>query len=263
MSQKFALEIKASGRTLRRYTIGGEELVGVHGREPYAVVLRNSTGARIEARITIDGKDVLTGEPGTLAPEGKRWVVAPYGSLELKAWPESREGGAAFVFADAGQSVSAHTGGDASHLGIIAAAVFVEGAPAPAYRGSGDALRSFRQESGGPATYGGAMRGGEAFSYGDAPVMRGGSARSTGPGTGAGSHTEQHIGATEGLRAPRLEQVLAVRYVWADDLAALLAKREAPPTFVAGFPGARPDEWPGIALGSTPRIATSDPRFAD
>ena len=51
--------------------------------------------------------------------------------MELTAWPETDEQGRQFVFADAKKGVSKNTHGDTSGAGLIAVAVFTEGAPKP------------------------------------------------------------------------------------------------------------------------------------
>src|SRR6185369_478364 len=70
---------------------------------------------------------VLTGKPGDTEVSKDMWVVNGYGTLTLKAWPETNNGGAGFVFTSADKSVAVHTHGDLSSRGIIAAAVFTEG----------------------------------------------------------------------------------------------------------------------------------------
>jgi hypothetical protein len=56
------------------------------------------------------------------------WLVEGHASMTLKAWPETNSGGARFVFGEAGKSVAVNTHGNVEGMGVIAAAVFVEGA---------------------------------------------------------------------------------------------------------------------------------------
>lgn len=122
-----------ANKSLRKYHVDGIDTVGAWGNEPFEVRFKNNTWQKIQVRISIDGTDVFTGKPATTDTSGKMWVVNGYGTLSLKAWPEDNNGGASFVFTNAGNSVAIHTHGDLSSRGIIAAAVFVEGHVEPIY----------------------------------------------------------------------------------------------------------------------------------
>jgi hypothetical protein len=114
-------------KSLRKYYVDGIETVGVWGDEPFEIRFKNNTWQKIQVKITLDGTDILTGKPGDTQVSKDMWVVNGYGTLNLKAWPETNNGGAGFVFTSANNAVAAHTHGDMSSRGIIAAAVFVEG----------------------------------------------------------------------------------------------------------------------------------------
>lgn len=119
-------------KSLRKYYVEGIETVGAWGDEPFEIKFTNHTWQKVQVKITVDGTDVLTGEPATTDPTKDMWVVNGYGTLSLKAWPETNNGGAAFVFTSANNSVAIHTHGDMSSRGIVAAAVYTEG-HVPAY----------------------------------------------------------------------------------------------------------------------------------
>lgn len=114
-------------KALRKYYVDGIETVGAWGDEPFEIRFKNNTWQKVQVKITLDGTDILTGKPGDTQVSKDMWVVNGYGTLNLKAWPETNNGGAGFVFTSANNSVAAHTHGDMSNRGIIAAAVFVEG----------------------------------------------------------------------------------------------------------------------------------------
>lgn len=118
---------KFSNKSLRKYYVDGIETVGAWGDEPFEIRFKNNTWQKVQVKITLDGTDVLTGKPGDTQVSKDMWVVNGYGTLSLKAWPETNNGGAAFVFTSADKSVAVHTHGDLSSRGIIAAAVFTEG----------------------------------------------------------------------------------------------------------------------------------------
>ena len=62
-------------KTLLSYEVDGERVIGVYGNEPYAVQVVNNSLERVEVRLSIDGTDVLTGEPASTEATGKRWVI--------------------------------------------------------------------------------------------------------------------------------------------------------------------------------------------
>jgi hypothetical protein len=236
---------EGNGKTLRQYNIGGENIVGAHGNEAFAVRIRNKQAGRIECKLSLDGTDVANGGEASADATGTRWVIDGYGSMLLSAWPERKDGGAAFVFGQASAAVAAHTHGNMSHQGVIAVAVFVEGAPVvhhePWY--------------------------GSSFTYDCMPVSynanRGGNPNLErfGSAVGAGSQVEQHIATAAGLRRPKLAEIVRVRHVWWDDLRAMLddqaiTRDRRPFAGIPGFPATRQDPFRGVNLGSTPRAET-------
>ncbi len=131
-NQNYSLEIIShhptfKNKSLRKYYVEGIETIGAWGDEPFEIKFTNHTWQKVQVKITVDGTDVLTGEPATTDPTKEMWVVNGYGTLSLKAWPEDKNGGAAFVFTSANNSVAIHTHGDLSSRGIVAAAVYTEG----------------------------------------------------------------------------------------------------------------------------------------
>jgi hypothetical protein len=116
-----------SNKSLRKYHVDGIDTVGAWGNEPFEIRFKNNTWQKIQVKLSVDGTDVFTGQPATTETDSKMWVVNGYGTLSLKAWPENNNGGAAFVFTSADNSVAIHTHGNLSSRGIIAAAVYTEG----------------------------------------------------------------------------------------------------------------------------------------
>jgi hypothetical protein len=65
-------------------------------------------------KLSLDGTDILTGKPADTQVSKDMWVVDGMKSISLKAWPEDNNGGAAFIFTSANNSVAVHTHGDLS-----------------------------------------------------------------------------------------------------------------------------------------------------
>lgn len=105
--------LKTSDRT---YVIGQEN-------ERYSIVLTNHTNHRFEAVATVDGLDVVNGQPGTLSSRG--YVLSPFATLEIDGFRQSRDAVAAFRFSRVSESYAAQTSGD-RNVGVIGVAFFSE-----------------------------------------------------------------------------------------------------------------------------------------
>lgn len=114
-------------KSLRKYYVDGIETIGAWGNEPFEIKFKNLTGQKVQVKLSLDGTDILTGAPATTEVNKDMWVVNAWGTLTLKAWPETSNGGSQFVFTSADKSVAVHTHGDLTSRGIIAAAVYTEG----------------------------------------------------------------------------------------------------------------------------------------
>ncbi|HVI40115.1 MAG TPA: hypothetical protein VM577_05605 [Anaerovoracaceae bacterium] len=257
-----------NGKALKPWFVDGIDTIGVWGDEPFELVFKNRTNEKVQVRLSVDGTDVLTAKKAHTGPEGDgMWVVNAWGSMSLKAWPETTERGRAFVFGKESNSVAAHTHGDLSSKGIIAAAVFTEGYKprSDVYRfqtlGGGDYFNS-----GGGMSYnsGGHSKGiqnrrsrGGLESLNDVSDAMPAAA----PAVGAGQEMMQKISTAQGLVQPILNRVVRTRYIWWDDLEAKLLKQgfvrpgDGHPT---GFPGDR--EKPLANLGSTPTMGKAPSR---
>lgn len=134
--QNYELEIishhpKFEGKMLKKYHVDGIDTIGAWGDETFSVVFKNNTSQKVQVKLSIDGTDILTGKLASTDLSNQMWVVDRYSSLKLDAYPETNNGGAAFIFTSADNSVAVHTHGDLSSRGIIAAAVYTEGAVEP------------------------------------------------------------------------------------------------------------------------------------
>jgi hypothetical protein len=102
-------------------------VVGRPGNE-YAVRIRNCSGERILAVVSVDGVNVVTGE--TASPEQSGYVIEPWGYVNIEGWRKDLERTAAFYFTDPGDAYAARTGRP-DDLGVIGVAVFRERPPPP------------------------------------------------------------------------------------------------------------------------------------
>lgn len=261
MLHPYSLEVVSAhksfrNKSLRKYAIDGVDTVGAWGDEPFEIKFRNNTRQKIQVKVSVDGTDVLTGNPADTEISNDMWVVHGHSTLNLKAWPETKNGGAQFVFTHADKSVALNTHGDMSSKGIIAVAVYEEG-HAPYYYDCtlGDSSKG----------WGGSLKT-KSFTRGintnDVTVSSCNSVASASTDSlsfsddaavGAGSFVDQKITYVTGLREPKFAEIVKVRYVWWDDLKQTLEAN--------GYSQSVPDGFPGdkklIDLDGVPKVDTS------
>jgi hypothetical protein len=125
---------------LRVESAGGERLRTFHHRgqtfalgrmgQRYQIRVVNHTGGRIEAVVTVDGRDVLSGRPGDFRNQ-RGYLVEGYGEVVIEGFRQSLSEVAAFRFTTPGDSYSSRMGSP-ENVGIIGLAVFDERArPVP------------------------------------------------------------------------------------------------------------------------------------
>ena len=117
------------GNPLPAYWHRGELFaMGRYGRR-YNVRVTNHTGRRVEAVVSVDGRDVITGSPGNYK-EQRGYLVGAYDSVLIEGFRTSESEVAAFRFTSPGGSYSARMG-TPENVGVIGAAFFPEAPPPP------------------------------------------------------------------------------------------------------------------------------------
>jgi len=104
---------EASGRVL---------VVGAAGHR-YNIVLENRSGGRYEVVASVDGLDVIDGNPADLGKRG--YILEPYQSLTIDGFRRSDDQVAAFRFGAVADSYAARTSGD-RNVGVVGVALFAE-----------------------------------------------------------------------------------------------------------------------------------------
>jgi hypothetical protein len=96
-------------------------VVGEFG-ERYAVRIHNPTGERLEAVVSVDGRDVVSGSRGDYRRQ-RGYIVPAYGSIRIDGFRRSLDVVAAFRFGDPRDSYSARRG-TPENVGVIGVALF-------------------------------------------------------------------------------------------------------------------------------------------
>ena len=113
-----------SGRLLPGVNAGGRWFViGEQGRR-YSIVLRNETDYRLEAVMSVDGLDVMDGQPASLGKRG--YILQPHQRIVVDGWRRSMQSVAAFRFSSVRDSYTERKHGDSRNVGVIGVAIFNE-----------------------------------------------------------------------------------------------------------------------------------------
>lgn len=114
----------ADGRPLNTFFHNGSMYVAGTMGERYNIRLTNNTPHRVETVVTVDGRDVISGQLGNYRKQ-RGYVIGPYGSVTVEGFRQSLDHVAAFRFSDLTASYSARRG-TPQHVGVIGVAVFKE-----------------------------------------------------------------------------------------------------------------------------------------
>lgn len=199
-----------SGEALATYALG--DALFVEGREGqgYALRLTNDTPNRYEAVVTVDGRDVVSGEPGAPAKQ-RGYILGPYETLVIDGYRRSLDEVASFYFSPVYESYGARRGAP-QNAGVVGVALFEEkrstSRPKPLTRRSHPAAPEPFPAAGAAETR--APAGDDAaFAEADAPM-----AEDEHLGTGYGASTFSPVYETEFERRRRLrpDAVLTLYY---------------------------------------------------
>jgi hypothetical protein len=115
--------IREGGDTLPTYAHKDRFYVQGNAGERYIIRVTNPTPNRVEAVVSVDGLDVIDGEPGDLHKRG--YVVPAYGDVRIEGFRTSHQDVATFRFSSVNDSYAGQKG-KARNVGVIAVAIFEE-----------------------------------------------------------------------------------------------------------------------------------------
>jgi hypothetical protein len=120
----YELQVLVDGVPAPTFFQGGETYVMGQMGERYTVRVTNHTGRRIEAVVSVDGRDVVDGRSADY--RGKRGYLVPaFGQVDIDGWRLTSAQVAAFRFSTVADSYAARTG-SSREVGVIGAAIFPE-----------------------------------------------------------------------------------------------------------------------------------------
>jgi hypothetical protein len=112
------------GAALASYSLGGSMYVAGALGQRYNIRVSNNSSERVEVVVTVDGRDVVSGELGNYKKQ-RGYVIGPFDSVVIDGYRRSLSHVAAFRFSDIGTSYSARRG-TPQHVGVVGVAVFKE-----------------------------------------------------------------------------------------------------------------------------------------
>lgn len=210
----------------------------------YALRLRNLTGGRVLAVLSVDGINVISGQTAGWAQTG--YVLAPYESYDIRGWRKSDAEVAAFQFAAITQSYAAQTGRP-GHVGVIGVAAFREKPVPPPVIESPPLLRSDAEarDRAAPAPSAAPAAGATAMQEKSAPRQEAAAKL----GTAHGERETSYIGHTRFERASsRPASVVQLEY---DSIERLVAAGIVPSRWAQVRPS-RPRPFPANDSGYVP-----------
>jgi hypothetical protein len=150
-SGPYSIEVLVDGRRQAVYRHKAQSYILGHLGRRYSLRIRNRSHRRVEAVVTVDGRDVLDGKRGSWSKRG--YLIPAYGSVEIDGWRISQKQVAAFRFSTVSNSYAARTG-KARNVGVIGVALFPERrrrsyVPQPYYRYDEEDERLGRRDSDG------------------------------------------------------------------------------------------------------------------
>ena len=132
------------GAALSAYQTNGNLVcIGEEGQR-YSVEVENLSNHRLEFVVTVDGLDVLTGQPGSYARRG--YVLDPGERREIKGWRTSMNEVASFKFGGVDDAYVGKKTGDTRNVGVIGCAVFAERGTNPKPYAGTDSYRRLRAD---------------------------------------------------------------------------------------------------------------------
>lgn len=120
----YEVEVLIDGSVAPTYAHDGETYVMGQLGARYTLRVHNYSGRRIEAVVSVDGRDVIDGKPAELRNK-RGYLVPAYGTVDIDGWRISRAEAAAFRFSSVPDSYAARTG-SAREVGVIGVGIFPE-----------------------------------------------------------------------------------------------------------------------------------------
>lgn len=122
--ENMSISIRIGGRIASVYLHNNLSFIEGRKGSEYEIVVSNPFNVRVKAVLSVDGMNVITGEPCDYDDQG--YVINPYGSITIDGWRISDAAVRAFKFGNDSESYGALSGQGVDNNGVIGVALFKE-----------------------------------------------------------------------------------------------------------------------------------------
>jgi hypothetical protein len=123
----FSVEVLIDGMPATEYAAHGRRYIEALENAEYELRIHNSSASRVAVALSVDGLNTIDARH-TSAWDAHKWVIDPYGTINVRGWQMSSENARRFYFTTERDSYAAKLG-QAVNLGLISAVFFRERAP--------------------------------------------------------------------------------------------------------------------------------------
>lgn len=123
----FSVEVLIAGASTAEYAARGRRYIEALENAEYELRIHNPTSSRVAVALSVDGLNTIDARH-TSAWDAHKWVIEPYGTINVRGWQMSSENARRFYFTTERDSYAAKLG-QAANLGVISAVFFRERAP--------------------------------------------------------------------------------------------------------------------------------------
>jgi len=125
----FEVQVLVDGRPLEEYKTRDRSYVEALAGAEYEVRIHNPLPYRVAVALSVDGLNSIDARH-TTAWNASKWVIEPYGTINISGWQMSSERARRFYFTSERDSYGAKLG-QTSNLGVVSAVFFRERRPYP------------------------------------------------------------------------------------------------------------------------------------
>ena len=123
----FSVEVLIDGMPATEYAARGRRYIEALENAEYELRIHNPSASRVAVALSVDGLNTIDARH-TSAWDAHKWVIEPYGTINVRGWQMSSENARRFYFTTERESYAAKLG-QAANLGLISAVFFRERAP--------------------------------------------------------------------------------------------------------------------------------------
>lgn len=123
----FSVEVLIDGMRATEYAARGRRYIEALENAEYELRIHNPSASRVAVALSVDGLNTIDARH-TSAWDAHKWVIEPYGTINVRGWQMSSENARRFYFTTEHESYAAKLG-QTANLGVISAVFFRERTP--------------------------------------------------------------------------------------------------------------------------------------